>query len=400
MVTWQLPPSLFLDTSVLRMSFVDDDSLSLAGLDAPDFLQLDNSFSSSLTAHCHSSCATSTCMGDPSRSRKGPRPLLVVTAEKVRVDAYVDLSILTSLPLHRTTLRLRPIIVATSSNLFHPYHKSLRSTFQSSGTYTPMHPLSSTSRPQSSLENPPSPPPSPRSAPLMVTMPTRVPTLRSAPNPQRRSTSVQIRILLGQVQSDGISCLTRTALSRISAGILDQNQGVALEPPILRAVALALVPSDAISQAFAEFVGGREMSVFLRNGHTPSRPSYEKYTAENLSSHDHPLLDYHDEYLRAYRGLPQSLRLYKVGVFERQPPLPCRTVFNGGWRPGIDSFTKSPPIMSRLRSRNMNKGEAGSRMAGAAWNTLIPTRLHPSHRGSRSLLSTRKLIWENTLPYR
>jgi len=146
------PPHPFLfRIPILRMSFIGGDSRSLAGLDAPDFLQLDDSFpfpasSSSLTAHCHSSCATSTCMRDSgSRSPKGALPPPIVTTEKVRIDIPLRPSISTLPPPHSATLRLHPIITATSSNPFHPSHKSLCSTSQSSGTYTLIHRPSSIS---------------------------------------------------------------------------------------------------------------------------------------------------------------------------------------------------------------------------------------------------------------
>lgn len=144
MVTWRLsahsPPSL--DTLILRMSFVDEDTLSLAGLDAPDFLNLDDSFSvSSSTAHCHSSCTTSACMKNTDRrSPKGARPIPVVATEEVCIDVHAGPPVLTSLPLHRITFRLRPGITATSSNLFHLFQQSLHSISQSSGTYAPTHP--------------------------------------------------------------------------------------------------------------------------------------------------------------------------------------------------------------------------------------------------------------------
>jgi len=229
------------------MSFVDDDSLSLAGLDTPNFLQLDNSFSSSLTAHCHSFCTTTTCMRDSGRRNiKGPRPLHIVNAEKVRTDFHVRLSTPISFLHHRT-------VAATTSNLFHPSRKYLRSTFRPSGAPTPAHLPSPTSRPTSSPENLPSM--IHRSAPQMVTMQAQAPRLRMPPNPQRLSTSAQTHTPPGQVQSGDISCHARTALSHASVGILGQNREVVLELLIPPAVARALLPSDAISQAFAEFVG-------------------------------------------------------------------------------------------------------------------------------------------------
>lgn len=129
---------------VLRMSFVDDDSLSLAGLDAPDFLHLDVSSVSSFTAHCHSSCTTSACMKDTGRrSPKGAPPTPAIATE-VCIDIHARPPILTSLPLHRIIVRFRPIIIATSSSLFHPFQQSLRSISQSSGTYLLIHPPLST----------------------------------------------------------------------------------------------------------------------------------------------------------------------------------------------------------------------------------------------------------------
>jgi hypothetical protein len=244
-----LPHCLFPSTPIHRMSFVDDDSLSLAGLDTPNFLQLDNSFSSSLTAHCHSFCTTPTCMGDSGRRNiRGPRPLHIVAAEKVRIDVHVKLSTPTSSPRHR-------LMAATSSNLFHPSHKSLRSTFQPFGICTLAHPPSPTPTPHppSSLENPPSV--IHRSTPLMVTTLAQASALRRSPIPQRLSTSAPTRTPPGQAHSDDISWHARTAPSRTSVGIPGRNQGVAPELPIPLAVARASWPSDAISQAFAGFVG-------------------------------------------------------------------------------------------------------------------------------------------------
>jgi len=198
-VTGNSPHSLFPDTPIHRMSFVDDDSLSLAGLDTPNFLQLGNSFSSSLTAHCHSFRTTTTCMGDSGRrNTRESGSLHVVASEKVRIDIHVKLSTPTSFPRHR-------IVAATSSSLFHPSHKSLRSTFQPFGTYTPAHPPppTPTSHPPSSLENPPSM--NHRSAPLMVTTQVQASALRRSPNPQGLSTPAPTHTPLGQVQSDDIS---------------------------------------------------------------------------------------------------------------------------------------------------------------------------------------------------
>ena len=287
-------------------------------------------------------------------------------------------------------------MAATSSNLFHPCHKSLRSTFQSSGTYALVHPPLSTFHLPSSLENPPST--IPRSAPLMVTMPARA-TSQRAPNPRRLSTSAPTHILPGQVQSGDTSCHARTALSRILVGILGQNQEAAPEPPILPAVAQALFPSDAVSQAFAEFVGGHETFVFLRNGYTPSKLSYEKYTGGDLSSHDHPLLGCLDGCPHAYRVFLRLPRLCKTGAYERRSPLSCRTASNGGSKLRINSPTKSPPITSRLQSRNMSKGVVGSWMVCAVWSIVMPTRPHLSRCGGhtdRPLLSAQKLSWGNT----
>lgn len=137
--------AFLLDIPTPRMSFVDDDSLSLAGLDAPDFLQLDDSFSSSLTAHCHPSCATSTCMrASRRRSQKYPRSSPVVTSQEVRTNIHVGSSIAISHPLHRIILHLRPPTAVTSSNLFRLSQKFLHSTPQSSGIYTLICPLPST----------------------------------------------------------------------------------------------------------------------------------------------------------------------------------------------------------------------------------------------------------------
>ena len=230
------------------MSFVDDDSLSLAGLDTPNFLQLDNSFSSSLTAHSHSFCTTSSYMRDSGRRNvRGPRPLHTVAVKKVCIDVRPAIH-LTSSPRHR-------ILAATPSNLFHPFHKSLRSTFQPFGTLTPVHPPSPTPtpRPPSSLENPPSM--IHRSAPLMVTTQAQASELRRSPIPQRLSTSAPTRTPPGQVQSDDNSWRARTAPSRTLVGILGQNQEVAPELPIPPVVVRALSLSDVISQAFVEFVG-------------------------------------------------------------------------------------------------------------------------------------------------
>ena len=377
------------------MSFVDNDSLSLAGLDAPDFLQLDNSVSSSLTAHCHSSCTTTTCMGDSSRRiQKDLGPSHVVDVEKVRIDVHVRLSTPTSLPLRRIALPPRPVMAVTSSNLFHPCHRSLRSTFQSSGTFTPVHPPLSTSHPPSSLENPPST--APRSAPLMVTMPARAPMSWRTLNPQRPCTSAPTHILPGQVQFDGISCHARTVLSRVLVGIPGQNQGVAPELLILPAVVLAFVSSDAISRAFTEFGGGHETFASLRNGCTSSRLLYERCTAGNLSSRDRPLLDHLDGRPHAYRELPQSLRLYRAGAYGHRSPPPYRTASNGGSRLKISSPTKSPPTTSRLRSRNTSKGVVGSRIACAVWSIVKATRPQPV---DRSLPSAWKLSWGNTPMY-
>ena len=79
-----------------RMRLFDHDPLSLAGHDAPDFLQFDLSFpssnsSSSLTAHCHSSCSTSTCMRDSTRrDQKFSHPSSLITAEEVRIDIHAS----------------------------------------------------------------------------------------------------------------------------------------------------------------------------------------------------------------------------------------------------------------------------------------------------------------------
>ena len=86
-------PHSFSQSATQRMSSVDGDSLSLAGLDAPGSLQLDNSLSpspsSSLTAHCHSFCTAATCMRDYyRRGQKGPRSLPVVTPEEVRTGVH------------------------------------------------------------------------------------------------------------------------------------------------------------------------------------------------------------------------------------------------------------------------------------------------------------------------
>jgi len=195
--TWQLSPrSLSPDTPIHRMSFVDDNSLSLAGLDAHNSLQLDNSLSSSLTAHCHSFCTTTTCMGDSGRRNiREPRPLHIVAAEKVRIDVHVKLSTPTSSARHR-------IIAVTSLNLFHPSHESLHSTFQPFGTCTPVHPPSQTPTPHppSSLENPPFV--IHRSALLMVTTQAHASGLRRSP---RLSTSAPTHTPPGQAHSDGIS---------------------------------------------------------------------------------------------------------------------------------------------------------------------------------------------------
>ncbi|KAF9650472.1 hypothetical protein BDM02DRAFT_1380719 [Thelephora ganbajun] len=266
---------------IQRMSFVDDDSLSLAGLDTPDLLQLDDSFSSasssSLTTHCHSSCTSSTCMRDSGRRNpKGPRSSSVTTTEEVRTDVDVRPPISTSTPLRRI---IHPIMTATFSNLSHPSHKHLLSTCQSFGTYMQIRPPPLTYRLPSPLENPPST--IPRSAPPMVTTEARAPGLRRSPDPQRSSTSAMTRILPGQVQSDDISCHARMVLSRVLVGILDRNQGVALELPILQAAAQVLEASGAISLAFAGSVGSRGTFAFLRRGCTPSRLFYEKHTVGN-----------------------------------------------------------------------------------------------------------------------
>ena len=188
------------------MSFVDDDTLSLAGLDTPDYLQLDSSFSSSLTAHCHSFCTTTSCMEDSGRRNiKGPRPLYIVAAEKVCIDFHVRLSTPTSFLHHR-------IAAATSSNLFHPFHKSLRSTFQPFGAPTPIHFPSPTTHRPSSPENPPSM--IHRLAPPMVTTQVQAPELRRSPALQRLYTSAPTLTPPGQVQSGDISCRARMVLSR------------------------------------------------------------------------------------------------------------------------------------------------------------------------------------------
>jgi len=108
-VAWRLfAHNIFLHIPILRMSFVDDDSLSLAGLDAPDFLQLDDSFSSatsSLTVHCHSLCTTPTCMRDSGRrSPKGPQSPPLATTEMVRIDIHVRQSVPTSHPAGSSVL--------------------------------------------------------------------------------------------------------------------------------------------------------------------------------------------------------------------------------------------------------------------------------------------------------
>jgi len=232
------------------MSSVDDDSLSLAGLDTPNFLQLDNSFSSSLTVHCHSRCTTATCMRDSRRKNiRGPRPLHVVAAEKVRIDIHVKSSTPTSSPRHRMP------VAATSSNLFHPSRKSLPSTFQPFGTCIPGHPPSPTPthHPPSSPDNPPSM--IHRLTPLMVTTQAQASGLRRSPNPQGLSTSAPTRTHLGQVHSDDILWHTRKAPSRTLVGIPGQNQEVGPEPPIPPAAARVLSPLDATFQAFVEFVG-------------------------------------------------------------------------------------------------------------------------------------------------
>ena len=265
---------------ILRMRFSDDDSLSLAGLDAPDFIQFDNSFSSSvsfssLTAHCHSSCATSTCMRDPTRrSQKRPQPSPVITAE-VRIDIHLKPPISFSPPPR--IILLLPIAAVTSSNLFHLFQKFLHSTSRSSGTSALILPLFSTCHTQSSLEIPHCT--IPRSAPQMVTMSVMAPLLWGSPNPQGPSTSALTHILHGQVQSDGSSCHARMALSRWSAGIHDRSQGVAPELLILPAVAQVLEPSGAMSQAFAGFIGLLGTFVFLRSECILSELYCERLTA-------------------------------------------------------------------------------------------------------------------------
>ena len=103
------------------MRFFDKNSLGLAGLDAPDFLQLDDSFpssvsSSSLTAHCHSSCATSTCMRDPTRrSQKFPQPPTVITTDEVRISIHLRQPIVISPPSKN-----HPSSSSHSSDIFKP----------------------------------------------------------------------------------------------------------------------------------------------------------------------------------------------------------------------------------------------------------------------------------------
>jgi len=134
---------LSLDIPVQTMSFADDGSLSLAGLDAPDFLQLDNS--SSLTAHCHSFCTTATRTRDSDmKSPQGPQQPPVVATE-VRIGIYVRLSPPTLSPPHRVIFHPSPTTTRTSLNLSRQSRTYLRFTSQSFGTYTLIHPPSSTS---------------------------------------------------------------------------------------------------------------------------------------------------------------------------------------------------------------------------------------------------------------
>lgn len=255
------------------MSFVDSDSLSLAGLDVPDLHLHTPSVSSSLTAHCHSSCTTSTCMRDSRRrGQKHPHSSPAATVE-VRIDIRIGPPIIILFPLHRIDLRLRPPAEVTYSNPFHPSQKFPHSTSRSSGTRTMIRPPYSRYPLQSSLQNLPCI--IPRWAQQMVTMQEMTPVLRRSPNPQGSSISATIRIPPGQAQYDVISCHVQTVPSRESAGILDQNRGAALEPLIPPVAARASPLSDAMSQVFAGFVGSHGKFASLRTGCTLSKLSYK-----------------------------------------------------------------------------------------------------------------------------